>query len=136
MDAAVETKIWLALKSRIATLGMNIPVLMPAEKHIQPTTEYIRVGRVTIDPSRVLIANGKKYERTGFLMLTLVSPLHSNIEVFDNKAGKIAMHFADGKSMQYSDVCVTVTSYPHVVDGYEDGNYWNTPVRIPWRCFA
>lgn len=140
MQPSVETKIWMALKSRINSYATSMPKLMPGEKYTRPSGDlplpYIRVGRVSVDPIPVFIDHGKRHDRTGFLMLTVVEPLHQSIEVYDNSAGMLAHHFKDGTSMAFRDVCVTVTAYPHVMDGFEESGYWETPVRIPWRCFA
>lgn len=140
MEPSVETQIWMALKTHLLTYVTPHPVLMPAQKTIQPGTDlpvaYWRVGRVVAEPVNILVDHGKKHQRTGFLMVTLVEPINQEIEVFDNKAGKMAGHFVDGTNMHYGDVCVTVTDYPYVMDAYEESGYWETPVRIPWRCFA
>lgn len=140
MQPTVETKIWMALKSRINSYSTSMPKLMPGEKYARPSGDlplpYIRVGRVVTDPVGLMISHGQRHDRTGFLMLTVVEPLGHPVEVYDNNAGLIAQHFVDGTSMRYQDVCVTVTDYPYVMDGFEESGYWETPVRIPWRCFA
>lgn len=133
---AVETKIWLALKSRIDSLGLSLPIAWPAEKFTAVTSGYIRVGHVSSSPNPELIAAGKKHTRRGVLMLTLVMPMNQNSIVFIDQAGQIAEHFKEGDTVRYGSVCVTITANPHVMDGYEDGGYWNVPVRIPWRTFA
>ncbi len=133
---AVETQIWLALKSGIDSLGLTLPIAWPAEKFTAVTSGYIRVGTVSAAPNPELIATGKKHTRRGFLMLTLVMPLGQDSSVFVDLAGQIAEHFKEGETVHYGSVCVTITSAPHVMDGYEDGGYWNVPVRIPWRTFA
>lgn len=148
MSATVETKIWLALRECIESIPLDFPVLMPGEPAVAPFDEagsyfaegklkpFIRVGRATADPSRAFIANGMPHVRTGFLILTLAHPMGQNTSVFYQYAGTIAAHFSDSVSMRYDDVCVTITRYPSVDDGYEDNGYFNIPVRIPWRCSA
>src|SRR5699024_2809421 len=136
MMPAIETQIWLALKSGIDSLGLSLPIAWPAEKFTALTSGYIRVGHVTAAPNPEMLATGKKHTRRGFLMLTLVMPLGQDTSVFIDQAGQIAEHFKDGYTVRYGSVCVTITSAPHVMDGYEDGGYWNVPVRIPWRTFA
>lgn len=137
-----EASIWLALKSRLKTLLPNVPKAYPAETFRPPQngtllSPYLRIGRVSTDPVRMLIDDGKPHWRTGSLMVTLVYPLgQPGVEIYDQIAGSIALHFKDGTNMRYGDVCVTVTSYPHVQEGYEDSGYWTVPVRIPWRCFV
>lgn len=134
---AVETQIWLALKSGIDSLPLSYPIAWPAKPSTAVTSGYIRVGHVTAAPNPELIATGKKHTRRGFLMLTLVMPMNQkNSSIFIDQAGQIAEHFKEGYAVRYGSLCVTITSAPHVVDGYEDGGHWNVPVRIPWRTFA
>ena len=133
---SVETKIYLALKKSVEALGLSLPIAWPAEKFTSVTSGYIRVGVVTAAPNPTLIADGKKHVRRGSLMITLVLPMNQNSSVFVEMAASIAKQFKEGANVRYDDVCVTITSAPHVVDGYEDSGYWNVPVRIPWRTFA
>jgi hypothetical protein len=141
MTPTIETAIWLAMKQRIDSLPLPFPVAMPGQT-FTPTysgsslSPYIRAGRVTAAPIRNLIDNGQPHTRTGFIMLTLVHPLGPDMSVFDEYAGNIAAHFADGTQMRYGAVCVTIPRYPHAMEGYEDSGYWAVPVRIPWRCTA
>lgn len=144
MSATIEVAIWLALKARIESRPdplSAIDVAWPAEAYTPKYSgsqilPFIRVGRVSADPVRRQIAPGKPHERTGILVITLVYPLGQDISVYDQLAAQIAEHFADGTQMVSNGVCVSVTSYPSVMDGFEDNGYWQTPVRIPWRCFA
>lgn len=137
MSAKIETSIWLAIKSRIDALPLPYEKVWPGSAfEVTSIAPYLRIGRVTVAPVRRLIADGKPHERTGVLMVTLVYPLGQNVSVYDQVAATIAEHFKDGTKMSYGSVCVTVRSYPHVGDGYEENGWWTVPVRIPWRCFA
>lgn len=141
MSAGIETSIWLALKARIDTLPLAYPKAWPGQTFQVPSTggqllPFLRIGRVTVAPARQLLADGKAHERNGSLMVTLVHPLGQAVAVYDQIAAGIAEHFIDGTQMRYGAVCVAVSSYPHVQEGYEDTGYWTVPVRIPWRCFA
>lgn len=143
MSARIETAIWLALKARIETIPLGLSFAWPGETFVAPSSgvsllPYLRVGRVTASPVRQVIAPGKPHERTGAIIVTLVAPLSTkqNVSVYDQMAGEIALHFRDGTEMTFSGICVSVTSYPHVQEGYEDSGYWTVPVSIPWRCFA
>lgn len=141
MIAKIETAIWLALRQRIESLPLDYFKAWPGEKAEAPYEDgalqpYLRIGRVSTAPVRQLIANGKPHERTGFLMITLVFPMGQDIKIYDQIGGTIAEHFKDGTEMVYEGVCVAVTSYPHVQEGYDENGYWTVPVRVPWRCFA
>lgn len=138
-----EVKIWLALKSGIDTVPLEFPKAWPAEVFTPSssggiTSPYLRIGRVSVDPVPQFIEEGKRHLRTGTLIITLVHPLRPNtpVAVYDQYAGTIAQHFAEGSAMRYDDVCVKVNSQPHVQPGYEDNGYWTVPVSIPWRTMA
>lgn len=146
---SVEAKIWRAIRARINSIPLPYDKAWPAEPYEPPyiggqLSPYLRIGRVTVDPLPVFIGSGKKHERTGTLIVTLVHPLlavadgHEGTytDTYDDYAGRIAQHFADGTEMRYDNVCVRVSSQPHVQPGFEDNAYWQVPVSIPWRTFA
>lgn len=138
---SVETKIWLALRAQIESIPLPFAKAWPAET-FTPThtdgqlTPYLRIGRVTVAPIPVFIDDGKPHQRTGTLIITLVHPMGQVTSVYDEYAGQIAAHFAEGTTMYYSGVCVKITAQPHVQPGYEENGYWTVPVSIPWRTFA
>lgn len=139
----IEVKIWLALRSRVESLPVDLPIAWPAEIFEPPYTEetlgaYLRVGRISTDPVPMMIPYGKGNDRTGSLIITLVHPLSRDYTVsrYDQLAGEIANHFKDGTNIRYLDICLTVPRYPTVQEGYEDNGYWAVPVVIPWRTFA
>lgn len=134
---SIETKIWLALKSRIDTLNLSYAKAWPAQK-FKPSaqTPYLRIGKVSIDPRRLVIADGKPHERTGSLIITLVHPITQDFSVYQELQGQIAAHFQDGVQMTYQGICVSVPSYPSCLDGYESDGWWTAPVSIRWRCVA
>lgn len=142
MSAKIETSIWLAIRARVETIPLDMHIAWPGEVFEAPSVgaslvPYIRVGRVSAAPIRRFIDNAKPHERTGSVIVTLVHPiLNSPISLYDQYAATIAEHFKDGTDMQFGDVCVTVTSYPYVQEGYEDNGYWTVPVIVPWRCYV
>lgn len=141
MTPGIETSIWLALKSRVDSLPLVFAKAWPGQTFDIPHAyglpqPFFRIGSVSAAPVRQMIADGKPHERVGALMVTLVHPLGQDVAVYDQISDGVAGHFRDGTHMRYGAVCVTVTSYPDVQDGYKDNGYWTVPVRIPWRCFA
>lgn len=138
---AVEVKIWLALKSKVDTLALSFAKAWPGETFTPPYSgdqlqPYLRIGDVSVSPVPVLIEEGKRHDRTGTLIVTLVHPVGLDVAAYTQYAGQIAAHFAEGSRMYYDGVCVKVTAQPHVQPGYESNGYWNVPVTIPWRTFA
>ena len=141
MSAKTETAIWQALRARVVTLPLSIAKAWPGQTFEVPhsgTTvlPYLRIGRVSVAPVRMLIAPGKRHDRSGSLLITLVHPLGQDVSVYDQIGATIAEHFKDGTEMYFGGVCVSVTDFPHVQEGYEDNGYWTVPVRVPWHCFA
>lgn len=143
MASKIETSIWLAIRARIETLSLRYELAWPGEVFEVPHTgteldAYLRIGRVSTAPVRMFIPDGKPHERTGSIIITLVYPIKPKItaSLYDQVAGTIAEHFKDGTNMHYGGVCVSVTSYPYVQEGYLEDGYWTVPVSIPWRCFA
>lgn len=138
---SVETKIWVALKSRIDTIPLPFDKAWPAET-FTPThtggklTPYLRIGRVSIAPVPVFIDTGKRHQRTGTLIITMVHPLGQVTSVYDEYAGQIAAHFSEGATVYYDGICVKINVQPHVQPGFEDNGYWQVPISIPWRTFA
>ena len=141
MAANIETSIWLAIKARIATLLPTYGKAYPGETFTPPYSgsallPYLRIGRVSAVPVNQFYYDGEPYRREGFIIITLVTPLGQNVSVYDQIAGDIAQHFNDTVKMTYGALTVSIPSYPHVVEGYEENGYWTIPVRIPWLCFA
>lgn len=143
MAATIETSIWLAIKARVETLPLVYPKAWAGQKFTPPfggvpamPLPYLRIGRVTANPSRIFIGDGKPYDRNGFIIITLVYPLGQDQAVYDQIAGQIAEHFSDTTKMPMNGLCVSVPSAPHIVEGYEDNGFWSVPVRVPWRVFA
>lgn len=112
-------------------------IAWPAEKYYPRLKPYIRVAFLAGTPNRMMIADGGRHDREGFLMLTVIYPMLAGVpkERYLQEPLEIAAHFKDGTQMRYNDLCVFVPSYPQILDGYEDNGYWHVPVRIPWRCF-
>lgn len=141
MSATIETSIWLALRSRVESLPLAYSKAWPGEAFEVPHAgglpqPFLRIGRVSVAPVRQLIAPGKPHQRTGALIVTLAYPIGQDLSVYEQMAGIIAQHFRDGTQVRHGSVCVSVPDYPHVGEGYLEGAYWETTVRIPWRCFA
>lgn len=136
-----ETKIWLAIKSRIDTLLPGYAKAWPYQTFTPPSQSgkllpYLRIGRVSATPARQFVADGKPYLRTGFIVITLVHPLGQKQSYYDELAGTISEHFSDSTDMRYQDICVSVNSDPHITEGFEENGYIQIPVRIPWQTFV
>ena len=131
----IETKIWLALKSRIQSIPGELAIAYPADVFTPGAAAYIAVGRVNIAPERVFVASGA-HERRGTLTLSHVAPIGQDQAVYEEAGAKIAAHFPADLCMNFQGIAVKVVSASHVVDGYRDGAWWRTPVNVFWRCAA
>jgi len=131
----IETKIWLALKSRIQSLPGGLAIAYPASVYSPGGAAYIAVSRITVAPKRVYVAKGK-HDRTGTLTLAHVSPLGQDVAVYEEAAAAIAAHFPEDECLIFQDIRVRVVAAPHVVEGFRDKVWWRTPVNIAWRCSA
>ena len=133
--AEVETKIWMALKSRIQSIPGGLAIAYPADVFTPTGAAYIAVGRVNIAPERVFVASGP-HERTGTITLSHVAPIGQDQAVYEEAGAKIAAHFPADLCMNFQGVAVKIVSASHVVDGYRDGAWWRTPVNVFWRASA
>ena len=131
----IETKIWMALKSRIQSIPGGLHVAYPADVFTPTNAAYIAVGRVNVAPERVFVAAGA-HERRGTLTLSHVALIGQDQAVYEEAGAKIAAHFPDDLCMKFQGVAVRIVSASHVVDGYRDGAWWRTPVNVFWRCGA
>ena len=131
----IETKIWLALKSRIQSIPGGLAIAYPADVFTPGAAAYIAVGRVNIAPERVFVASGA-HERRGTLTLSHVAPIGQDQAVYEEAGAKIAAHFPADLCINFQGVAVKIVSAPHVIDGYRDGAWWRTPVNVFWRCGA
>ena len=131
----IETKILLALKSRIQSIPGGLAIAYPADVFTPGAAAYIAVGRVNIAPERVFVASGA-HERRGTLTLSHVAPIGQDQAVYEEAGAKIAAHFPADLCMNFQGIAVKVVSASHVVDGYRDGAWWRTPVNVVWRFAA
>lgn len=132
-NPTVETAIWMALKSRVQSLGL--PVIWPGQTD-SSGQRHLTVMNIVAPPARVLIGAGK-HDRLGTLQIALRTPLKGFVyEAEQEQAGMIAEHFPADLALRFGGTCVRVTAAPEVADGFRDDGFWMTPVRVRWRAFA
>lgn len=133
-DPAIQTAIWMALKGRVQQFALptGFSWVFPAGT-TTPTGNRAEVMNITAAPSRVFVGSGS-HERTGTLQITLKHLLPVvTYEATQQLAGQIADHFPTDLRMRFRQACVAVASAPQIHEGFEDGGYWTTPIRIRWR---
>lgn len=137
---AIETAIWMALKSRIDTLVTTptMPKFDPDATFTPPSDAtgplpFILVSDVRNDNRRVTIGP-QVHVRSGTLMLSIQWPIarpvtHAQIMQI---AGTVAEHFPADTRMKFGDVKLRVTRDADVVQPYRDNAYTVCIVRVLW----
>ena len=137
----VETKIWLALRTRLAglTLSPAATVLWPGEDASIPSGTAIEVIHQVNRPGRLFMGSTSPHQRQGILqlgVLTVSGASHHETQVREI-AGDIADHFPADLSMTTHGVTVRVTEAPEVGGSFRDDKRarWVTPISIRWETF-
>jgi hypothetical protein len=135
---SVETKIWMALNSRLITLPFSpkLPIVEPGSAFTpNAQSKWLSVGLASQRPTRIVIGAGPD-DRRGTMTVTYVAPLNQHHTVYTEAAAKIAEHFSLDTRIKHDGVCLRIIETPHVVDGYREDAYWRVPVNIRWETFA
>ena len=131
----IETKIWIALKSRIQSIPGGLAIAYPADVFTPGAAAYIAVDDTSAAPQRVMVSRGH-HERVGVITVSYVAPIGQDFSVYKEAGSAIAAHFPADLCMNFQGVAVRVIKDSYVVDGYRDGAWWRTPVNVFWRCGA
>lgn len=145
----VETAIWMALRTRVASLVLTpaLQVAWPKETFTPPQggnpvrpVPYLEVRHLPNANQRLYIGHDEPHRRAGILQLTLKYPvaLNHSEAVQTQIAGQIAAHFPPGLKMKFQELTVHVERAPDVAQSFRDGSdpYWQTPVSIRYWCEA
>lgn len=132
----VETDIHAALMARVETMiaALEYPVLWPQKGGDQPAGEHVRISHVPNDNADADLSS-QAYERQGFLFVTLVSPLGVYQAVTEAKAGAIASYFPRGLILTRNGTDVKIMGRT-IRPGREEGQRWETPIRIAYWSIA
>lgn len=122
-----EGDLHAALMARVRTLT-GYTILWPRKGGAQPADEHIRVAHLPND-SEAEGVSGESYDRQGFLVLTLVSPLGRYEAPVRKAAGEIADHFPLGFRVSKNTTTATFTG-ASVRAGRQEGQRWETPIFI------
>lgn len=149
MPAAVETKIWLALKARVQTLPLSYPIDWPRVPFTKPQSAnpvlpdpYLEVRLLPNTSQRIFIGSGDPHRRLGILQVSLMYPVARTQGTVDWEAqfsqigGTIATHFRTDLRMTFDGVTVRVEKAPDVAQPFRDDAYWRVPVSVRWQCFC
>ena len=133
---AVEDDIHTALMAQAETMGaaLSYTALWPQKGGDQPAGEHLRINHVPNDNAAADLSS-QAYERQGFLFVTLVSPLGVYEAETKAKAGAIAAYFQRGLILPSNSTNVKITGHT-IRPGREEGQRWETPIRIAYWSIA
>lgn len=151
MAATIETRIWQALRARVATISGYAAnqfawPLIPFDK---PSANgkplpYLEIAHLPNRVNRVLVGSKGPQDRPGILQITLCWPASevgagmgkTHPDVLIQRAGEIAAHFPTGLCMAFQGVGANVTKAPDVAQPFRDDAYWRVPVSVSIQTYA
>lgn len=139
--SAIETDIWIALKSRMASMVVSpsmtvfdpdAAIDLPKDASNLPLP-FIIVSDLRNDTDRRDI-RGRQHVRTGTLAITVQWPIAKSITHMQliQIGGTIAAHFPADTRMPGGDVCLRVSRDADVLQPRREGSYHHVTVRVPW----
>lgn len=143
-NPTVETKTWLALKSRLATLVLNPvhPIAWPNVSFSQPVDSngapkgYLRATWVPNSNNRLFLKGADPHERLSLLQVDVFEKINEDAAVAIEVAGLVAEHFPADLKMAYSGIIARVQRSPDVAQAMPQDVYVQVPVTIPIVVFA
>lgn len=124
--AALEERLD-ALLPALATQWENIEFSPPAAN-----LPYQRVHMMRAQPENPEAAGSKLKRHLGVMQVTLMYPQNVGPGDAETRAAALSEQFKRGTSLTKDGVTVTVDGTPHVMAGFQDGDRWAVPVRIPY----
>lgn len=140
---STETKIWLALRSRVESLVLDptLQILWPGQNVDLPSGNALEVTHLVNRPSRQFIGSNEPHDRRGILQIGVLSLPSTNEHaetVVREIAGRVGNHFPTDHRLAYADVLVRIYEAPEVGSSFKDDQRSRvvTPISIRWRCYA
>lgn len=129
-----DTKISMAVREKVATVT-ELPIAWPRED-FEPTGPYLMVGEVKGEPERLTI--GGRHRHPYSLMMQMMVPIKDKGTslVTDEAAALIAAQFQTDERLEFQGMSVRVTQRPHVMEGFREGAWWQTPIRVRFEAFT
>jgi hypothetical protein len=125
----IESSIHAALMARAETIT-GYTVVWPQKGADKPEGEHITAFHLPND-NQPLALGDNVFQRQGFLILTLVSPLGAYEVVSKEKAGAIAAYFPRALKLTKSGATVTITGHT-VKPGQQIDTRWETPIWVSY----
>lgn len=145
--AAIDTKIWMALKGGATTRLMPYVINWPLEPFDPPQADgkqapYVEVRQLPAGIGWRPIGSTGRQQYLGILQVTLMWPAGQvgeediHPDNLRQKVGVLADRFKTDSKMKFEDVAVRVDQAPEIAQPLRDGSYWRIPVSINYSCFA
>lgn len=148
---AIETSIWLALKSRVQSLTgwTAAQIAWPMQPYTPPVTgnrpgAYIEVANLPNATVRPYVGSDEAQTYQGILQVTLCWPVatigtgsgQTHSDAVLQKAGEVAAHFSTDLKLREEGVTVRITRAPDVASPFRDDAYMRVPISISWQSLA
>ena len=127
-----QAAIGAAIKDRIAALAFTpaIEIAWP-NKEYQPTGNRFLQVQIIPAPNERMTLNGR-HRRSGSVIITVASRVNNGSGEGDGLADAVVAHFPCDLSLTAGTQRLRITSEPSIREGFLDGNFWRTPVVIPY----
>lgn len=136
---SVETKIFQAIKARVATLPMKAtyPVKWVTETYEpSPSQPYLRVTWMPNVNRRLFLKGSDPHQRLALLQIDVMAKKASGDDVAVEIAGQVAVHFAADTPMYFQGVKVRVQRAPDISQVIAGDTHLQVPVTVPVEAFA
>lgn len=135
--ATTETKIWQALKAKVATIS-GYDFDWPQSEFTPSDAPYLEVRHLPNYSNRLTIENSGQSQYKGILQLSLMYPItlkHSG-EVMLEKAGLIKAQFTQGTLLSFQGVNVEIEKQPDIAQPFREDGFWRYPITIRYFSFT
>ena len=134
----IPTAIWEAVKARVLTLPLGLPMAMPLLDFTTPAENgpYLRVTFIPARNIRRALSGSGAHRRIFLLQIDVFTPRNEELSVGIERAGKIAEHFPSDLRMRFDNIGVRVAAEPFVAQMLTDGAYGMVPVTIQLETLA
>lgn len=128
-----ENGITKALGQHLIGAGIGLPIIWANEKAGSPPAPYL-VAQIVPTASSDFTFSGTGAVNKGFMQVTVVSGLGGFATAGLKIAEDIKARFAYPTTLTGPGLEVTIIAPPFIGQGYDDGVYWRTPVRISYSA--
>jgi hypothetical protein len=132
----VDSDITQALNTQaeVMVAALGYPAIWPRKGGDVPAGEHVTIQQLRNDDVPMDLS-GQVYMRTGFFIVTLVSPLNAYDVVTRKQAGAIAAYFLRVQQLTANGTKVTMMGTT-IRNGREEAQRWETPIYISYESIT